>query len=114
MIQCSDCEYYRATPDGKVQLLCNPFTNIKEPECLTKWQLIKLETMVQAYGATLDMYRRLAPLQERMFQQMERELDEAEQADGWKYGLTDDDLDEDEELEEDGDDEQPPSTFPNS
>ncbi len=101
MMRCTDCEYYGGISGGKVHLLCDPFTNVKEPECLAKWQVLKLETMVQAYTATLEMYRRLAPLQERMFRHMEQELDEVEEADAWKYALDDDDDDEDEEAEDD-------------
>ena len=70
---------------------CDPFSTIKEPECLTKWQLIKLETMVRAYQATLQVYERLAPLQEKMFRHMEREIDEVDEADAWKQGYEDED-----------------------
>ena len=51
--------------------------------------------MVQAYQATLRMYERLAPLQERMFRHMEREIQDQEDTDSWKYG--DDDYDDDDE-----------------
>lgn len=85
MIQCSQCEFFEQRPDGSLSFSCDPFSNIKEPECLVKWQLIKLDTMVQAYQATVRMYERMAPLQERMLRHMEREMDEAEEADSWKY-----------------------------
>jgi hypothetical protein len=97
MMQCKDCEFYTEGPDGGPVLLCDPFSNIKEPNCLIKWQLLKLDTMVQAYRATLEMYERMAPLQERMFRQMERELDDAEEGDAWKYQGEDDDEEEDDE-----------------
>ena len=97
MIQCVDCEYYRSGPDGTPQLSCNPFTNIKEPECLAKWHLVHLNLISQSHQATLDMYRQLAPLQERMFKHMERELDETDEADRWKHS-------DDEEEDEDRDD----------
>ena len=93
MLQCKNCEFYSESTDGKPRLLCNPYGNIKEPECLAKWQLLKLETLVGAYTATLEMYERLAPLQEKMFRHMEREIDEAEQADSWKYDEDDEDDD---------------------
>ncbi|MFQ5495279.1 MAG: hypothetical protein ACE5EX_07835 [Phycisphaerae bacterium] len=93
MFQCSDCEYYRPGPDGARQLTCDPFSNIKEPACLAKWQLVKLDVVMKSHQATLDMYKRLAPLQERMFNHMERELDESEEADSWKYADDDDDDD---------------------
>lgn len=94
MLQCRDCEFYRETPDGTPHLSCDPFKTIKEPECLLKWQLIQLNVLAQSHQATLDMYRRFAPLQEKMFKHMEREIDEAEDADRWKY---EDDEEEDED-----------------
>ena len=91
MLHCEDCEYFSRGSGGAVLLRCDPFSTIKEPECLTKWQLIKLETMVRAYQATLQVYERLAPLQEKMFRHMEREIDEVDEADAWKQGYEDED-----------------------
>jgi len=83
---------------------CDPLTNIKEPECLVKWQLLrstelaqKMDRMVAAYEATLAVYKRLQPLQEKMFRHMEREIDETEESDAWKYGQDDEDEDADDE-----------------
>ena len=95
MLQCKECEFCSIDANGTPELHCDPFTNIKEAECLVKWQLKKLDTMVKAYLSTVEMYRRLAPLQERMFKHMERELDDADETDAWKFGLGDDDEDED-------------------
>ena len=117
MIQCSECELFSEGAGGQVQFRCHPFKNIKEPECLVKWQLIKLDMavrssqiaatkldqMVQAYQATVEMYKKLAPLQEKMFRHMEREIDEIGEADEWKYGDAEDDDDEDDEKDEDVD-----------
>ncbi len=96
MIQCTDCEFCRRDASGSIELLCDPFSTIKEPECLAKWQLVKLNSLVNAYQATVEVYRRLAPLQEKMFRHMEREIDEAEEADSWKAGYDDDDEPDDE------------------
>jgi len=92
MIQCSECDLCRRGPGGQVQFACDPFSNIKEPECIVKWQLLKLaeqsaklDRLVTAYEATVAMYQRLAPLQEKMFRHMEREIDDVEDADRWKY-----------------------------
>ena len=90
MLQCVECEFYSQAPDGSPQLACNPFVNIKEPECLAKWQLVQLEVIRKSHQATLDMYKRLAPLQEKMFQHMEREIDEAEESESWKQGSDED------------------------
>ena len=84
MIQCKDCEFCEMAPDGQVQLKCNPFSNIKEPECLTKWQLLRLDLMTRAYMMTVAEYRKLAPLQEKMFRRMSRELEDMDEADSWK------------------------------
>ncbi|NLF30310.1 MAG: hypothetical protein GX591_05405 [Planctomycetes bacterium] len=95
MIQCQDCEFFEHNAKGGFGFKCDPFRTIKEPECLTKWQLIKIEQMVQAYQATLDYYRRLAPLQEKMFRVMEREMDDLNESENWK-------LADDEEEDDDG------------
>ena len=86
MIQCKDCEFCHIGPDGNIELKCHPFQNIKEPECLTKWQLLKLDTMVRAYMVTVAHYKKLAPMQEKMMKAMERELDDIDDADKWKLG----------------------------
>ena len=96
MIQCKDCEYFsRDEATGRIILRCDPFSTIKEPQCLEKWQLIRLDGLLQAYQTTLRWYQKLAPMQEKMFKFMEREMDDIDEADSWKY----DDADED-----DGDD----------
>ena len=91
MIQCKDCQYGQVDAFGNVRMTCNPFENIVEPECLAKWQLVKIDTMVQAYQATVRMYERLAPMQEKMLRHMEREIDEADEADAWKREYEDED-----------------------
>jgi len=90
MIQCQDCEFFRRDGGGQVFLRCDPFASIKEPECLLKWQLMKLQRLTKAYEATVEIYERLAPLQEKMMRHMEREIDDVEEADRWKYGQDED------------------------
>lgn len=107
MIQCVDCEFADVQPDGTVKVRCNPLVNIKEPECLAKWQLMRLEALVQAYSATVNQYRRLAPLQEKMMKMMEREIDEVEEADAWKLQYDDDDENEDDDDGENNGDTMP-------
>ena len=85
MISCSECEHCVTKPDGSSELLCDPFSTVKELECLLKWQLMELGAVARSHKATLDMYRRLAPLQEKLFAHMEREIDEIDEADSWKY-----------------------------
>ena len=101
MIQCKDCEFFRRSETGESSFACDPFGNIKEPECLAKWQLMKVTQLVGAYQATLDYYRKLAPMQEKMFKVMEREIDGISEADQWKV---DDDEDDDSDDSGDGSD----------
>lgn len=103
MIQCKDCEFCEMGPDGGIKLKCHPFQTIKEPECLTKWQLLKLDTMVRAYLATVAHYRKLAPLQEKMMKAVEREIEEMEEGEEWKYSGDEDEQDKEDE-EDEGDD----------
>ncbi|MFP4052464.1 MAG: hypothetical protein ACLFV7_01205 [Phycisphaerae bacterium] len=114
MIQCKDCEFFHRGEDGQISFSCDPFATIVEPECLAKWQLIKtnqlgadinhvnstlhnvdanMAQMVASYRATLEYYNRFAPMQEKMFNYMEREIDEANEGEKWK-------IDEDEEEDE--------------
>jgi len=102
MIQCKDCEFCEMGPDGQVSLKCNPFGNIKEPDCLLKWQLLRLDLMTRAYMATIAEYKRIAPLQEKLYRHMSREVDEADEADKWKQSD-----DEDADQDEDKGDEEP-------
>ncbi len=84
MLQCKDCELFKREPNGEISFACDPFSNIKEPECVAKWQLIKINQMVATYQATLDYYRKLAPMQEKMFKVVQREIDEMSESDKWK------------------------------
>ena len=97
MIQCKDCEFCQTDPDGKRSFKCDPFANIKEPECITKWQLIRLDMLVASYQGMLNWYGKLAPLQDKIIRYMQREIDELDETERWKL-----DVDE-EEPEEDAD-----------
>ena len=100
MIQCSTCEHFERRPEGGATFHCDPYSTIKEPECLVKLQLarsaelgVKMDRMVRAYEATLEIYRRLGPMQEKLFRHMEREIDEVEEADSWKFQEDEEDED---------------------
>ncbi|NLE30009.1 MAG: hypothetical protein GX629_10110 [Phycisphaerae bacterium] len=95
MLQCKDCEFCLRDNLGRVVLRCDPFSNIKEPECLQKWNLLKLDIMVRSYQSTLNFYQKLAPLQEKMLKHIEREIGDIEEADQWKYKADENDADED-------------------
>lgn len=46
MIQCKDCEFFKIDKDGRRVFMCDPDTNIKEPACIAKWQLVRLDELV--------------------------------------------------------------------
>lgn len=92
MIQCKDCQHFRRGERGEIAFSCDPFSNIVEPECLAKWQLIKINQMVANYQSMLEYYRKLAPLQEKMFKVVEREIDDMNESEKWKTS-EDDDID---------------------
>ena len=96
MLQCCDCEFFTREASGRIVLRCDPFGTIKEPECLKKWQLLRLDGLLGAYHATLQWQQKIAPLQEKMFEFMKREMDDLEESDNCKY----DDDDDDQENEE--------------
>ena len=98
MIQCKDCEFFQTGTDGKRTFKCDPFTNIREPECIAKWQLIRLDMLLASYQGMLKWYGKLAPLQDKIFKYMQREINDLDEADNWKLG--DEELLDDEEQEE--------------
>ena len=93
MIQCKDCELCEIGPKGQRTFKCNPFSNIKESECISKWQLIRLDMLVASYQGMLKMQSKFAPLQDKIFKYMQREIDGMDETDRWK-------LPEDDENEE--------------
>jgi hypothetical protein len=95
MIQCKDCEFCEMGPDNRRSFKCDPFTSIKEPECIAKWQLIRLDMLLATYQGMVKWYGKLAPLQDKIIQYMQREIGELDEADQWKL-----DVDEDEDQEE--------------
>jgi hypothetical protein len=96
MIQCKDCELCQIGPDGRRTFKCDPFLNIKEPECIAKWQLIRLDMLVASYQEMMKWYGKLAPLQDKLISYMQREINELDETESWKL-----DVDEDEDEKED-------------
>ncbi|NQV32586.1 MAG: hypothetical protein HQ515_07835 [Phycisphaeraceae bacterium] len=91
MIQCKDCELCDFGPDNQRQFRCDPFSNIKEPECLQKWQLIRLDMLVASYQGMNKWYGKMAPLQDQIFKYMQKEINDMDESDSWK--LPEDDQD---------------------
>ena len=92
MIQCKECEFCEISPEGRRAFKCDPFTNIKEPECIANWQLLRLDMLVASHHGMLKWYGKLAPIQDKLFKYMQREIDDIDESERWKL--------EDEEGEE--------------
>ena len=103
MIQCNDCRYFEMGQDGRRSFKCDPFVNIVEPECLAKWQLIRLDMLTASYHQTIKWYDKLAPLQDKLLKYMQREIEEIDESEKWKV-----DDEEDKEDKDDKDDNNPP------
>lgn len=97
MIQCKDCPLCEIDSNGRRVFKCDPFTNIKEPECIAKWQLIRLDMLLVSYRGMLKFQHKLAPLQDKIFKYMKRELEDIDESEQWKI----DDEDEDDEDQKD-------------
>ena len=95
MIQCKDCEFCQIGPDGKKAFKCDPFSTIIEAECIAKWQLIRLDMLASNYQTMLEFQKRFAPLQDKIFKYMQREIDDIDESDNWK--LDSEESEEDEE-----------------
>jgi hypothetical protein len=100
MIQCTDCELCELAPDGRRTFKCDPFSNIKEPECLAKWQLIRLDMLVASYQGMLKWYGKLAPLQDKIFKYMKREIDDMDESDRWKLDEQDNEPEQQDDFEQ--------------
>jgi len=85
MIECKDCEFCETGPDGRRVFKCDPFSNIVEPECLAKWQLIRLDMLVSSYQSMLAFQTKFAPLQDKILKYMQREIEDLDESDKWKY-----------------------------
>ncbi len=96
MIQCKDCELCEFGENGQRKFKCDPFSNVKEPECIAKWQLLRLDTLVASYQEMLKWYNKMAPLQDKLFKYMEKEVDSMDESERWK--LEEEEEDEDNEV----------------
>ncbi|HPD48055.1 MAG TPA: hypothetical protein P5279_15495 [Anaerohalosphaeraceae bacterium] len=91
MIQCKDCEFYGEDERGRRTFKCDPFVNVKEPECLTKWQLLRLDMLLTAYRGMIGFQEKMAPLQDKILRYVKRELEDLDESESWK--LDDDEPD---------------------
>jgi hypothetical protein len=95
MIQCKDCEFYEEGEDGRRAFKCDPFKNVKEPECLAKWQLLRLDMLLAGFRGMTSFQARMAPMQDKIFKYVKRELEDIDESENWKVDDDDDDNDED-------------------
>ena len=93
MIQCKDCELCEFSEDGRRTFKCDPFQNIKEPECLTKWQILRLDMLMMSFHKMSSFQEQMRPLQDKIMKYVKRELDDIDEADRWK--VDDDEQDND-------------------
>jgi len=93
MILCKDCEFYSQDAEGRRRFLCDPFSTIKEAECLQKWQLLRLDMILATYQSMNAFNSRLAPLQDKIFKYINREIQDIEDSESWKTPEQTDPLD---------------------
>ena len=97
-----ELEQYAASGyDEVVERLLNP-TDVKTipDELIRRYHHEQSGMMGQFNPGAYWLYKMIttsAPLQEKMIKFMERELDDVDEADRWKYGDTDDELDDDDD-----------------
>lgn len=94
MIQCTECEFCEVGPNGQRSFKCDPFTNIKEPECIAKWQLIRLDMLVASYQGMLKWYGKLGPIQDKLMKYMKKELEGMDESERWKSEEDEEDAEE--------------------
>ncbi|MCK5566144.1 MAG: hypothetical protein KAJ07_12950 [Planctomycetes bacterium] len=91
MIQCKDCEFCEISEKNEKTFKCDPFSNIKEPECVSKWQLLRLNMLCAQYSSMLGWYQKMSPMQSKIFKYIQREIDDIDESDKWKTDDQDDD-----------------------
>ena len=89
MIQCKDCEFCEILSNGRRTFTCDPFVNVKEPSCIAKWQLIRLDMLVASYQKMIQGQEKMAPLQDKIFKYMQREIEDLDESEHWKADYED-------------------------
>ncbi len=84
MILCKDCELFEIDPNGRRIFHCDPFINIKEPECLVKWQLLRLDLLVSMYRGMTAWQEKMGPIQDKILKYVKRELEDLDESESWK------------------------------
>ena len=92
MLQCQDCEFGKELPDGGIDLTCDPARNIKEPECLTKWQILLLQNIRRDSALVAEVMPELKTwlsLVGPLAIHANDQITEREKSDDWKHGGAD-------------------------
>ncbi|OHB59092.1 MAG: hypothetical protein A2173_08370 [Planctomycetes bacterium RBG_13_44_8b] len=97
MIQCKDCEFCQIGPGNHRTFKCDPFVNIKEPECIAKWQLMRLDMLLMTYTRMQQWQEKIAPLQDKILKYMEKEMGDIDESEKWKVD-DEDEQDKDDKL----------------
>ncbi len=84
MIQCVNCELCEIQDNGRKVFKCDPFSNVKEPECLMKLQIMRLDMIAASYRGMLNWQEKMAPMQSKLFKCVQREIDDIDESDSWK------------------------------
>jgi len=90
MLECKDCEFCEILPDGHRTFKCDPFVNVKEDACIAKWQLIRLDMLVASYQKMIEWQAKMAPLQNKIFKYMQREIEDMDETERWKVDSDED------------------------
>lgn len=84
MIDCNDCEFCEIDGNGRKSFKCDPFSNVKEPECLQKHQIFRLDMLIRSYHSMLRFQEKMAPMQDKIIDYVKREIDDIEDSESWK------------------------------
>ncbi len=66
-----------------------------------KWQLMRLDMLLSTQEALFRNNAKLAPLQDKLIRYVEKEIDDLDDADSWKYGDDGDPDDSDDDYADD-------------
>lgn len=91
MIQCKDCEFYEDQGDGRRVFKCDPFNNIKEPECLAKWQILRIDMLSASFQQMTAWQQKMGPLQDKIMKYVKRELEDIDESEKWKTDIDNND-----------------------
>jgi len=57
---------------------------------MQKWQILRLDYLVSQYQRMISSQQKMAPIQDKIFKYVKRELEDIDEADRWKTTEEDD------------------------